>query len=269
MSIAVFVDGTMRSTQAIRSLRPKYGEGKTVTQSALGTESTLINPGPITGQFAKEIKKAFAASPKGIGPQERTLIDQVLSFAAQTEQKVAEQDERIHYLESLSETDELTGLWNRRGFNRALERTLANANRYDEHGILAYIDLDDFKQINDELGHAAGDYVLQYVAAILTGNVRQTDYVARLGGDEFGVLFVRANQLPARAHAMELQALLNRASISFKQHVIDVRASVGIQAYGASTDPIDLIRKADQAMYQEKRRRRMNHSAPSVLQQTQ
>src|SRR5687767_9429642 len=95
---------------------------------------------------------------------------------------------RIAELEAKADTDALLDIPNRRGFERELRRSLAYVRRYSASAALIYLDLDQFKPVNDRHGHAAGDRVLQAVAVALRRSVRESDVVARLGGDEFGVL---------------------------------------------------------------------------------
>ena len=204
----------------------------------------------------EKISHSLGLNRRNIAPKDWPNIQRMLTYAVEAEQVLAEQQARIHYLETLSVTDELTGLLNRRGFNQAVERTLAAAKRHQEKGLLAFLDLDGFKQINDTFGHEAGDEILQHVGQILSGNVRRTDYVARIGGDEFAVLFVRAQQLPTRAHAQNLRRKLAKAPLYFDNQKVSINASLGIQAYGPDTKAKDLLRRADQAMYLEKQRRK-------------
>ena len=185
------------------------------------------------------------------------LIEKVLTYAADAEQRLAEQTERIAYLESLSMTDELTGLANRRGFEQALERTLAAARRYDETGAVGFFDLDHFKRTNDTLGHEAGDLALRHVAMLLTRNVRRTDLVARLGGDEFLVLLVRTNLVNGTRRIHTLQQILADRPLVYRNRRISVRTSVGIAGYDGESDAAELIRRADRAMYNDKRRAKL------------
>ena len=137
------------------------------------------------------------------------LLEQALALLSATEKRLADQRERIAYLETMAMTDILTSLPNRREFEHTLLRTLATARRYVESGALAFIDLDNFKTVNDTLGHEAGDCVLVHVAELLSGNVRAADMVARLGGDEFVVLMVRTAPEEAIKRARELQSMVN------------------------------------------------------------
>jgi diguanylate cyclase (GGDEF)-like protein len=183
------------------------------------------------------------------------ILERMIAYADRSEKRIAEQSERISYLENLSSTDELTGLLNRRAFIEGLERTLANARRYKESGLLAYIDLDGFKTVNDTHGHDAGDAVLREVGSLLKSEVRTTDFVARLGGDEFVILMVRADALPARRRIAKLKTTLNLATVMHKGVLIPIRASIGSISYGAESNAEDLLMRADRAMYRDKRAR--------------
>ena len=179
------------------------------------------------------------------------------AFAAAltAERRIADLMERVAILETTSRSDELTGLLNRRGFLFELNRALAAAKRYDETGMLVYVDLDGFKDINDSFGHPAGDAALCYVARILEENVRATDYVARLGGDEFAVLLTHASREQALGRAEILDQILNTAHVSWESRNIPLAASVGVYAYDQTSTPDDLVRMADEAMYKTKKMR--------------
>ncbi len=183
----------------------------------------------------------------------RHLVTQALAFANETESRIVALNERIRQLEALAHTDELTGLLNRRGFNDVLRRNLLSAARYEEAGLLAYIDLDDFKAINDRCGHATGDEVLRTIGAFLSRSIRATDYAARLGGDEFAVLFVRADHRPARERAREMVREIGKLKIACKAHRISLRASLGLASYNGETSLEGLIERADRAMYADKK----------------
>ncbi len=178
-----------------------------------------------------------------------------LAAARETENRQAWMAGRIAELEQLSMTDELTGLLNRRGFQAEMKRVLARAGRYNERGVLIYVDLDAFKPINDTFGHPAGDAVLQMVAGIMSENVRDTDCIGRLGGDEFAVLLVRTSWRAGLDKAEIIKRLLNDASVVWRRRIIGIRASLGFQCYGSDTDCRELMDKADDAMYRTKKLR--------------
>lgn len=170
-----------------------------------------------------------------------------------TEQKL--DAEKIH---QLAYYDTLTQLPNRRMLIDRLARTLQSTVRHGVHGALLFIDLDNFKTLNDTLGHDIGDILLQQVAARLTASVRACDTVARLGGDEFVVVIedLDASSLDAAAQADAvaqkiLLALNAPYQLAGRDHVSS--PSVGITLFGEEQQSVDdLLRQADLAMYQSK-----------------
>jgi diguanylate cyclase (GGDEF)-like protein len=155
-----------------------------------------------------------------------------------------------HQLERrLARTDPLTGVANFRWFEEEVQREMYSSRRYGGPLSLAYLDLDDFKGVNDERGHAAGDEVLRTVADALRTQLRPTDLVARLGGDEFVVLLPHTDRTGA-AEAMErVQADLTASGgIRFSVGVIQLDRAVG------SID--DLLGRADELMYEAKQAKR-------------
>lgn len=176
--------------------------------------------------------------------------------AAQTAEQLIERLlGRIAELELLAESDELTGLLNRRGFDHQLQRTLAGLRRHDEPGVLIYIDMDAFKPINDSFGHAAGDEVLRQVAKLLKSGTRDTDFVGRLGGDEFAVLLTRTSWQNGINRAERIEKQLNEHIVRWQGRMIAISASFGLQGYSAKEQGLDLLALADEAMYRTKRLR--------------
>ena len=173
--------------------------------------------------------------------------------ALAAEQRIAGLMERIAWLETTANSDDLTGLLNRRGFSAEIDRALAAARRYGENGMLIFLDLDRFKAINDTYGHAAGDAALCRVARILRDNVRETDIVGRVGGDEFAVLLTHTSHELALDRAEILDGIINTAHVSWDGRNIPLAASIGIQAYTAKSNPKTLVSAADKAMYKTKK----------------
>jgi diguanylate cyclase (GGDEF)-like protein len=169
---------------------------------------------------------------------------------------IAEARRTISELEARADVDPLLEIVNRRGFVRALRRSLAYLQRYRGEAALLYIDLDGFKAINDRHGHAAGDALLQAVARELVGHVRASDVVARLGGDEFGVLLWNLSAAQAAAKASELERLIEAVSIVHGETRLAVGASAGVAPLVAATAPEQVIDAADRAMYARKRERK-------------
>lgn len=181
--------------------------------------------------------------------------DSALTAAMGAERKILSQSLHIEEMQRIASTDGLTGAHNRRGFEAEFKRVLAAANRYNETGVLVYVDLDGFKPINDTYGHAAGDHVLCEVVRQLHANIRPHDLVARLGGDEFAVLLTRTDWEDGLQRAEVLKHVLNTTYVTWNGKHIAVRASLGFQRFGPEDCSKKLLIKADDAMYEAKRLR--------------
>ena len=153
-------------------------------------------------------------------------------------------------LEQLATQDPLTSVLNARAFSHELAQELSRNRRYGRPLALIYLDLDDFKSVNDAHGHATGDAVLRLVADAMRGAVRQADVVGRLGGDEFGVLMPETDGTLAHAVATRLAGGIRTVF----RGTPSVTASIGVVAVsGTEAGSDELLRKADQAMYEAKR----------------
>ena len=187
--------------------------------------------------------------------RQQVLLERALIYAARIERQLADQTQRIAYLQDLSRTDDLTGLLNRRGFMDQFRRALAYARRYGHEGLLLYCDLDSFKSVNDAHPHAAGDALLKLTGETLAGAVRDCDVVGRLGGDEFAVVLVQTSWRDGLKRAQTIQWRLEQTTLDFDGHTIPLRVSIGYEAYGPEDAIDDLICRADMAMYYFKRRK--------------
>ncbi|HSB37406.1 MAG TPA: GGDEF domain-containing protein, partial [Thermoanaerobaculia bacterium] len=148
-------------------------------------------------------------------------------------------------------TDVLTGVANRRSFYERAELEISRARRVPEPLTVAYVDVDDFKRVNDELGHEAGDDLLRSVAATFVGRVRSTDLVARLGGDEFAILLASTS---AEASKTLLDELHRTLGAEMARQAWPVTFSVGAVTFArppVSAD--DMLRRVDEVMYRVKK----------------
>lgn len=207
--------------------------------------------------FASLVLRLRLALRRDGNPQRMELLDQILDVAAESEQRMAEQERRIAELEALCGTDELTGLPNRRAFEQHMQRELAHARRHKSCGVLGFIDLDGFKGINDRHGHAAGDACLIHVARHLRQNARATDYAARLHGDEFAFCLPGIPLALARQRMNELCSTVAAEPLLYGKTRIDVGISFGLASYDANSDLPALLRDSDTAMYRHKQSKRL------------
>jgi diguanylate cyclase (GGDEF)-like protein len=151
----------------------------------------------------------------------------------------------------LARIDHLTGAANARSFHDMLQLEIERYYRYRHPFTIAYIDLDNFKAINDRLGHSVGNQVLRMVVDVMRANVRKTDFIARLGGDEFALLFPETGQASAHSVLSKIQQCLNE---QMRQHDHIVTFSIGaLTCNGAPQSTDSLVRMADELMYAAKR----------------
>ena len=162
-------------------------------------------------------------------------------------------------MRNLSLTDELTGLYNQRGFLAVAEQQLKVARRTGQTFSLLYADMDGLKQINDTHGHQEGSQAIQQLAEILRRTFREADTIARIGGDEFAILLIDTTPSSVKIPLARLDELLLNYNMR-ESHDYQLSLSVG----AVCVDPVDgcsigeLLMKADQAMYENKKRKRQS-----------
>ncbi|MBX3628351.1 MAG: diguanylate cyclase [Nitrosomonas sp.] len=157
-------------------------------------------------------------------------------------------------LEKLCVTDSLTGLYNRSKLNHIINDELSRSHRNKRPFAILMIDIDYFKELNDTLGHIAGDEILAAVSRILTQSIRSIDFAARYGGDEFIIVLTETTAKEATFTAERIRAQVSEVFCSVINQSISVTLSIGIaQSELKDTSPTDLITRADNALYQAKK----------------
>ncbi|MGE4195164.1 MAG: diguanylate cyclase [Pseudodesulfovibrio sp.] len=157
-------------------------------------------------------------------------------------------------LKRLATVDSLTGIANRHRFFDRLEHALALAKRYERIVAVLFVDLNDFKQVNDTYGHQAGDELLCMVAERLQQRTRESDTLARLGGDEFGILLSDVRDREGAFSVTENLLNVVREPYTVRGHELTIGATIGISFFPEDgKDPVTLISRADAAMYGAKR----------------
>ena len=166
------------------------------------------------------------------------------------------QEERIRHLESLSLTDDLTGLMNPRAFMRALTREVVAAKRSKQgQGVLAMVALDGLKPINDLWGEAAGDAYVQAASDVLQNLVRFGDDVARIDGQVFGILLPRLNAKIGLARVEQIAKNFNVRSMHWKDAALPLRASFAAVSYGEGDTAEAVLAAADLKLRAQKNQR--------------
>ena len=217
--------------------------------SSVWVAADLLPREPVSGRalaWNGLTRFAILASMGQMMARMRSDHDQLTSINARLQRLLAGETE-------LARTDPLTGLKNRRGFREVLELEIARAARTGTPLCLAYIDIDNFKNLNDAAGHSAGDSFLQRVAEALRDAVRAGDVPARLGGDEFGVLLSSVSLDLAQRVAERLLEQVN--DVARAQPGYGLGASIGVAYFERPPDDANaVIAAADLAMYQAKER---------------
>jgi diguanylate cyclase (GGDEF)-like protein len=153
----------------------------------------------------------------------------------------------------LTTMDGLTQIYNRRFFEEALEREVSRSRRYERELSLVMFDVDHFKQVNDQHGHLAGDYVLKHLASTLNTRIRREDVFARYGGEEFGILLPEIDTAGAVKLAEKVRRMVEKQRFEFDKQVIPVTVSLGVAMLAADhRDAADLKRAADGKLYEAK-----------------
>ena len=192
------------------------------------------------------------ASGRSLGDAQSQQVSELLIRAVRC---AAKQYTLQAELGSLALTDELTGLYNRRGFMALAERQLKLGRRSGRGMLLIMMDVDHLKQINDSFGHLEGDCALKRTADVLEETFRDSDVVARLGGDEFAVLAIEADGHCEATIKARLFELLKSTNGEQSRYAISL--SMGVARFDPDSRTLiaDLMMKADQAMYEQKRHR--------------
>lgn len=212
-----------------------FDSGKAIKQKPVSKEF----------QFGRErVRKHFLMSAKPTRYRERDVAIVVLS-------DITELAESRARLEQLAVRDYLTGIYNRRHIFSEIQRCISSADRYDETFSLLMIDLDDFKCINDTLGHQVGDRVLQEVASYLEEEVRETDIVGRYGGEEFLIILPNIK----KREAYECGERLRRGVAALKIELLNESPtiSMGIVQHTLKMSVEELISRADALLYRAKK----------------
>lgn len=170
----------------------------------------------------------------------------------------------------LADHDPLTGLYNRRRFEHELKEVIAAAKRYQRSGALLFLDVDQFKYINDTSGHGAGDRLLQRLGELLLGILREVDVIGRLGGDEFAVILTQATSEEAVQVTRKILASISEIEFQVDDQIHKLSASIGIALFPShGTNIEELLAQADLAMYRVKDSGRGGWHLPSDDDQSQ
>jgi len=179
-------------------------------------------------------------------------VQALLERLATLEQESTALKSRVHKERMQAQTDALTGIANRLGYDQHVAQEYARWKRFKNPLTLVVWDIDFFKRINDDYGHAAGDKALKTIATLLTKNVRETDYLARYGGEEFVLIMPGADSSSAEGVAEKLRGTVESSGFHFKGAPVSITMSAGIAEFGNGDTPQQVFERADRALYKAK-----------------
>jgi diguanylate cyclase len=213
-------------------------------QKALAVHQPQIN---MFNSRLQRLEQDGAIARQHLNDQADEMLKPTLRLTTEISHAYAEILHQMTHLATFAElrTDPLTGVANRRAFDETLKSMLAQKNRYSTPLSLAILDIDFFKQINDKQGHLDGDRVLQELAQLLRGNMRDCDVLARFGGEEF-VILMPNTELPAACNLSERIRATVEGSLS-------ITVSMGVATANGDENESELIARADAALYMAKK----------------
>ncbi|MDI7246810.1 MAG: diguanylate cyclase [Bacillota bacterium] len=245
IAVPLSVQKSVIGVMSVQSYTQRFEEDHVRIMSTIGTQAAIAieNARLYRGLKAKnELLQKSEAELKRVN--------------ARLDRQLAEVTRLHRVAERLAITDSVTGLFNHRHFQERLAEELARCERYGRYLSLLMVDIDDFKQYNDLLGHPAGDAALKAVARLLTRSVRSTDIVARYGGEEFVVTLLEAQKAHALRVAEKIRARIEAYPFPHEEQIPSgrVTVTVGVATYPADArTKKDLIYLADMACYRGKR----------------
>ncbi len=179
--------------------------------------------------------------------------DNVITHFVAILEDITEARELADQLSYQATHDSLTGLINRTEFERRLDELVGKAKKTDSVHALCFVDLDQFKVINDTCGHIAGDELLRQLSDMLIRKIRKSDTLARLGGDEFAILMADCNQNQAKKVAQEICEHIEQFQFVWETRVFTIGASIGVtKIHSLSVDSTEVLKQADTACYAAK-----------------
>lgn len=239
---------------------PRPAKGPSAVRPADGVARYASGQQAARGAPAADVASVMGVPEAELTPKVREAIMSLMAEVQTLRRELDKAQARLEQLEQLADYDTLAPVYNRRAFVRELNRVISFSQRYNTPSSLIYFDVNGFKKINDERGHAAGDGALLHVAQTLLANLRESDTVARLGGDEFGVILAQADAPQAAAKALLLAEKIAGQPVESESGAFQVTVAHGVATFRSGEDAEATLAEADRAMYEHKAKLRAANS---------
>lgn len=205
--------------------------------------------------ISKAVKSKIATKTQHIAKLEnnRVKVSAVMEEMESKDRQLKAIKTELEIYKNQSIKDFLTGLYNRKHFDKLIVQEMERFERYGSKFGIAFIDIDDFKKINDEYGHIVGDFVLRHFANIISKNIRKTDTPFRYGGEEFLIVFAGSNSESIQNVSERILSDIRRTVFRYRGLKISITVSIGIQEYFKGLSVEDFVDMADKKMLKAKK----------------
>lgn len=245
-------------------LKKDIEEDKKIANELTGVNHLIINESSIEAlksmvlskvdELSKEISKKIDNKHTALKhlEQEKKHVNKELSEYKVKEQELAKIKKELEKYKMESVTDPLTGLFNRKFMVKKIEEEIERGKRYGSKFSIIFLDIDNFKRINDVYGHIVGDFVLKYLANIIKSELRKVDYAFRYGGEEMVILLSETNLENALKFSERLLEVVRNTIFKYKTEDLKITVSIGVAEFKPGETIEQLIERADMAMLKAK-----------------
>ncbi|MGC8925759.1 MAG: diguanylate cyclase [Calditerrivibrio sp.] len=245
-------------------LKKDIEEDKKIANELTGVNHLIINESSIEAlksmvlskvdELSKEISKKIDNKHTALKhlEQEKKHVNKELSEYKVKEQELAKIKKELEKYKMESVTDPLTGLFNRKFMIKKIEEEIERGKRYGSKFSIIFLDIDNFKRINDVYGHIVGDFVLKYLANIIKSELRKVDYAFRYGGEEMVILLSETNLENALKFSERLLEVVRNTIFKYKTEDLKITVSIGVAEFKPGETIEQLIERADMAMLKAK-----------------
>lgn len=212
---------------------------------------------PAAGNSFSQRVAMLGLSEKELTPSVTLAVSALLEKLDDISHELTRAQDNLQEMQQLVDVDCVAPVPNRRAFIRRLQWAIAMHERYEHPSAVLYFDLNNFKEINDTYGHAAGDIAIRHVSQILLANLRESDFLARIGGDEFAIIMYYASKTAAHERGAKIARNIEATPFQFNTTEITLSTAFGSSSVKKGDDAEKTLAAADDAMYENKKLQRL------------